>query len=237
MKRELVISLIFHLVLVTAAIVSSPFEPEKKINYDDIVRVTLPSASQIPEIKPEAPAPIEIPKALVEADPDIPIDAPTTKPAVKIEKPKTTKKPQTKPKPKNQPPPSNAENSNKTQTGSEEGRVSSASVSGGGTTISGVRVGNASFTYDWWIGLALQKINGNFRFSYSYDGSLVCIVYFEVIQSGRVLNIKVEQSSGVPQFDEVCLRAVEKSAPFPPLPRDFTDEIVTLAAPFTWHPR
>jgi protein TonB len=234
MKREFVISLIFHVVLVSAAIVSSPFEPKSKIDYGaTIVHVSLPSPSQIPQIKPETPAPIQIPRALAAVDPDIPIDAPTTKPAVKIEKPKTTEKPKTKPKPKTPPPPANTAKGENSQEGTEEGKVDASATSSGGASLSGATVDNSSFTYGWWFDLAFKEIAGNFRFSYSYDGSLICVVYFQVIQSGRVLNLEVKQSSGVPEYDRACLLAVEKSAPLPPLPRDFTQEIIGITLPFT----
>lgn len=229
MKREFVISLVFHLVLVTAAIVSSPFEPENKIDYGQVIHVSLPTASQIPEIKPQAPTPVEIPKALAEIEPDIPIEAPTTKPAVKIDKPKT----EPKPKQKNPLPPTGTTKSDKTQVGTEEGKVDASATSTSGASLSGATVDNSSFTYGWWFDLAFKEIAGNFRFSYSYDGSLVCVIYFQVIQSGRVLGLEVKQSSGVSEYDRACLQAVEKSAPLPPLPSDFRDEIIGITLPFT----
>ncbi|MGD8922004.1 MAG: TonB family protein [Candidatus Zixiibacteriota bacterium] len=233
MKRAFFFSFIFHMVMVGAALISSPFEPSNRIDYGEVIRVSLPSFDQVPNISPPEPLPVEVPMAMAEEEPDIPIESPSTKPAAEIEKPK--EKP--KPKPEKQTKPTNAKTGNKTQQGAQEGKVETSAKSASGAALSGATVDNASFNYPYWFTQAFNKIAGNFRFSYAYDGTLVCVVYFQVIQSGRLVELKVRQSSGFQEFDDACLAAVERSAPFPPLPRDFREEIIGITLPVKWRPR
>jgi outer membrane biosynthesis protein TonB len=44
------------------------------------------------------------------------------------------------------------------------------------------------------------------------------------------------QPSGIPAFDNGCVQAIENSAPFPPLPEDFRDEIIGITIPFKYQP-
>jgi TonB family protein len=65
------------------------------------------------------------------------------------------------------------------------------------------------------------------------DARLVCKVYFQVIRSGRVVQVEVLESSGIPAFDNACKAAVERAAPFPPLDREFAEEVIGITVPFT----
>jgi TonB family protein len=97
-------------------------------------------------------------------------------------------------------------------------------------------VDNASFDYPYWFTQAFYKIQSNWRNPVSADYSIVCAIYFQVLKSGRVIELRVEESSGVRAYDEACLRAVERSTPFPPLPRAFPDEIIGITLPFKYEP-
>ena len=46
-------------------------------------------------------------------------------------------------------------------------------------------------------------------------------VYFRIARNGRVSDVKVAQESGNFLFDQAAHRAVEASAPFPPLPEEY----------------
>jgi TonB family protein len=48
-----------------------------------------------------------------------------------------------------------------------------------------------------------------------------CTVYFKIDRLGRVTDIKLEESSGVPFFDQSAVRAVGISSPLPPLPQGY----------------
>ncbi|RME22661.1 MAG: energy transducer TonB [Candidatus Zixiibacteriota bacterium] len=81
-----------------------------------------------------------------------------------------------------------------------------------------------------------NKIASNMRHSVVTDATLICVIYFQVLQSGRIVNLKVIQSSGYQEFDDACMAAVSRSAPFPPLPRDFSDEIIGITLPIKYTP-
>ena len=46
--------------------------------------------------------------------------------------------------------------------------------------------------------------------------------------------MKIKQSSGIDAVDRDCIAAIERSAPFPPLPREFRDEIIGITVPIKY---
>jgi protein TonB len=228
MKREILFSLILHLVIFAFAVVSSPFSSSRPFDYDDIIRVravSLPDFS-LSAAEPTAVEPLAIPEAMPEEVPEIPIDDPTT-----VTEPKKVEKPKPQPpKQTNNKKPSETQQTGTSGNGKKEINLAG---SGSGSPFAGATIDNASFDYPYWFTQAFNKIAGNFRNTVVIDGTVVCIVYFQVIRSGRLVIVEVEQSSGVPAFDRICLTAVEGSAPFPPLPKEFRDEIIGISVPFT----
>jgi TonB family protein len=57
-----------------------------------------------------------------------------------------------------------------------------------------------------------------------------------VIRSGRVIEARVEQGSGIDLFDQACVASIQRSNPFPPLPANFADEIIGITIPFKYDP-
>jgi len=228
MKREILLSLSLHLVIVAFAVLSSPFDTTKAFDYDEVIRIR---AVALPDFKPAsgepaATEPVAIPEALADETPEIPIDDPTT-----IDEPKPIEKP--KPKPPEQKPQEQAGQAENAGSGANGKKEIDVEGSGPGSPFATATVDNASFDYPYWFTQAFNKIASNFRNTVVIDGRVVCIVYFQVIRSGRLTELKVEQSSGIPAFDRVCLAAIERSAPFPPLPREFREEIIGISVPFT----
>ena len=238
--RDIILSLAVHVVILFSALVSAPFEQNRPIDYGEVIRVSLPSMDQLPAKMEELPPePVPIPRPVIETDePDIPIKSPETKPAAKIDKPKP--KP-TKEKPKEEtrktPTPEDADKGSKNQEGNAESQVNAEVTTSSGTVLSGATVDNANFNYPYWFTQAFYKISGAFRNPINYDGTLKCVIHFEVMQSGRIYNLKVLESSGVPQFDQACLASVERSTPLPPLPKEFLAEVIGINLPFNWEPR
>ena len=239
MKRDIFFSITVHLVILFSALITSPFEPTSKTDYGEVIQVSLKSADQLSaKIEELPPEPVKIPKPVVEEEPDIPISPPETKPPAKIEEPKKKEPEPTKEKkePRKTPAPEEATRSDQDQADDESSEVDLDAASVGGGVLSGATIGNATFNYPYWNGLAFPKISRNFRNPVNYDGTLSCIVQFEVMQSGRVYSIAVRQSSGIPQFDRACMAAVERSAPLPPLPREFLAEVIDVTLTFEWEP-
>ncbi|MFQ6007688.1 MAG: energy transducer TonB [Candidatus Zixiibacteriota bacterium] len=219
MTREILMSFLLHLAVVAATLISPPFDIRKGKSYDEVIQVSL---TTLPQIAPEKPEPVAIPEFLPEEPPEIPIDEPSTAKEVPIEKPKKKKEP--KPRPKKTKPPS-LEGKKK--------EIDSPVTSSEGSPFHGATIESESaFEYPYWFTQAFNKIAGNWRNPVVYDGTLVCAIYFQVIRSGRVVELRVEKSSGIPAFDKACLLAIERSEPFPPLPREFRDEIIGITVPF-----
>jgi protein TonB len=220
MTREILLSLALHAAIVAATMIAAPFEIKKAPMYDEVIRVSLTAPS---EIAPPSPEPVAIPEMLPDELPEIPIDKPTTAKEVKIEKKK--KKEETKPKRKKKKSPL-SKNKNKKK------EIDSPATSSGSPFQGATVESESAFDYPYWFTQAFNKIAGNWRNPVAYDGTLVAVIYFQVIRSGRVVDLRVVQSSGIPAFDQACLQAVERSAPFPPLPREFRDEIIGITVPF-----
>ncbi len=238
MTREIGLSVALHLLIIAALLISAPFGAKKQSMFDEVVKVTLTAPSAVPSAQPPAPAPIAVPQAEVDESFDVPISKPDeVKEAAKLpDKPKDKPKPKPKPKPAQQPT-KPAENTDNQEAGGANSGREVDTPGGAGSPFAGATVDNVSFDYPYWFTQAFNKIGGNYHIRVNFGQPLVCTIYFQVIRSGRVIEARVENSSGVPEFDEICLRAVENSAPFPPLPRSFIDEIIGITLPFKYDPR
>jgi len=237
MNRDLLYSFLMHGLIILVVLFASPMQFRKVKPFGEVIRVHAVSMGDITPAKGEPePLPVtEPPKPVMDIEEEIPVSDPTTKPAVAIDKPekKPAEKPKNRPEPKPTPKPS--------ESGTADNDVGKVGTPGGtgeveapaGGAISGVRIDNAAFDHPYWFDLAWNKINQNYRFAITIDGKVYCDIYFVVIKSGRVVETKVVNSSGIPAFDQACLAAVERSSPFPPLPRDWLDEILGITITFT----
>ena len=55
-----------------------------------------------------------------------------------------------------------------------------------------------------------------------------CVVIFWINKSGEVWNRKILTSSGDNTYDNLALKAIDKSNPFNPLPKEFEGNSVTI---------
>lgn len=234
-SRDMALSLILHVLIVGSTFLPVSFG-SRPDNLGTIISVKLISAPPMPaqpEAAPQPIKPLDIPRAMEEEPVEIPIDDPTTAPPVEIPEKKPTPKPQPeKPKPDKTQKNLDAVKGDTKQAGTKDGDAD-VEVAGASSPFAGATVDNASFDYPYWFDLAFTQIANNFRNPINSDAKLVCVVYFQVIRSGRVLDVKVLTPSGIPAFDDACLAAIERSKPFNPLPREFRDEIIGITVPFT----
>jgi TonB family protein len=238
MKRDVVYSLILHVLAITLLVVSSPFVKSKTFDYE-VIRVNAVSPAQLPSSVSQqmtTPEPVTIPQAMADEPVELPMDKPSSI--------KKTVKTNPKPKPKKTPrkePVKNANTAttqtNKTTEGEGENKQIDVKATGNGASFGGATIDNASFNYPYWFQQAFNKIASNWHRTVLIDAPVVCVVSFQVIKSGRVYNVKVEKSSGIPAVDETCVQAIQSSAPFPPLPDEFRDEIIGITIPFKYQPR
>ena len=117
--------------------------------------------------------------------------------------------------------------------GSNEGvNKSAGGVSGGGPT-SGV-VTN----------LFLERIRDEIKQNYKIppsiptDGKLEAFVFFRMNEKGKVYDVRVDESSGNRAFDDLCVKAINKSVPLTPPPPELIEQAKTVGflIPFTNDP-
>lgn len=233
MRKDLIFSLGLHVVVL--ALISAPLALMSNSDIpDQIIKVSLMSMPLSPITESTPTKPMEIPRAIEEDQPEIAVDDPTTSPETKIDIPEPVKeKPKpVKPKEKPQNKLTNADTGDKTQEGAKEGKVEVEATGAGTPFGGGVTVDNLSFDYPYWFNLAFNKIAQNFRNPINTDARIICTVKFTVIRSGKVIEVVVLNSSGFQSFDDACVASIDRSNPFPPMPREFRDEIISITVPF-----
>ncbi len=233
MKRGIIISAVLHLLIISAVLFSAPFTIQKKpFDFSQVIKINAVAA---PETFASSPAPIEdiiIPDAIPDDELfDIPIDDPTSidKPVV-IDKPKPKKK--DKPKPKKDKKKNTRKQTNKTKTPPNEAKTGTNKgkevETTSGSPFAGASVDNASFDYPYWFTLASNKYIRNFRKTVSIQGTVTLKIFFEVIESGKIIKYEIVESSGIANVDRDCLAVFERIGSFPPLPKEFRDGYIGI---------
>ncbi len=226
MRHDFTYSLILHVVVVLAMVVSVPFKPRVRTDLDNIIKVNLaymPASAKAAVIKPAVVAK----GATVEKAAPIP-DKSTAK-AKAVQKPKSKKETEKAPK--------TLEKGDQEKTGATAGQVDVTSELGAGSPFGSASIDNASFEYPYWFVQAFSKIERYWSNPVYSNEPLSCIIYFQVIRSGKIIDVKIEKSSGFDAFDRACETAVRLSEPLPPLPDDFTDEIIGIHLEFPYVPQ
>jgi len=98
---------------------------------------------------------------------------------------------------------------------------------------SGISIEAAKFPYTYYLNLIREKVGKNWRWPTSSTNKKT-IIYFRVLKDGTVSEIKTKKSSDDEFFDLAALRAVEFSAPFPPLPPGFPEEYLGVYFEFSF---
>ena len=243
MGRDLLLSLILHGGIVVLTLLSSPFEIQSQLDNREVISVNVlfEEPSGVVEVEPETPPePVKVvtPKTVEEEPAEIPISDPVTNDEeVVIDEEPEPEKTEEEPPPPDQTVVQQPEETSTSETAADDGQAEiHSTVTGEGAVFAGATISNASFDYPYWFTQAFNKILRNWRNPVASDGVIVCAVYFEVIKSGRVIAKRIETSSGIGPFDEACLAAVDRADPFPPLPRQFADEIIGITLPFKYDP-
>ena len=68
-----------------------------------------------------------------------------------------------------------------------------------------------------------KKLDANWKLDDKTSGKRYVEVAFTILRNGVVKDVEIEQSSGNEIYDRAARRAVEYSAPLPPLPREFEE--------------
>ncbi len=111
--------------------------------------------------------------------------------------------------------------------------------SGSGTGYgdgSGYGYGGA-FPYSYYIDAVKNKISSSWYSALvtpGLRGKFVAVVYFKILRDGSIIDVILEDKSGVESLDLSALRAVGNAAPFPPLPAAFAYRHLGVHFEFEW---
>jgi len=102
------------------------------------------------------------------------------------------------------------------------------------TTLPSLSLETAKFPFTYYVNQIRKKIIENWLWSQNYPGELKTVVYFKILRSGEIKELSIKESSKNKIYDNICLRAVELSAPFPPLPEGFNEDYLGVYFEFKY---
>jgi len=102
------------------------------------------------------------------------------------------------------------------------------------TTLPSLSLETAKFPFTYYVNQIRKKIVENWLWSQNYPGELKTVVYFKILRSGEIKELSIKESSKNKIYDNICLRAVELSAPFPPLPEGFNEDYLGVYFEFKY---
>ncbi|OGR82426.1 MAG: hypothetical protein A3J74_07985 [Elusimicrobia bacterium RIFCSPHIGHO2_02_FULL_57_9] len=103
--------------------------------------------------------------------------------------------------------------------------AAASSGSGGGETS--VATDMPNFPYPWYISQVRSSLWNQWSARMPKEQG-ECAVVFTIMPDGRLVDLRTESSSGDSAFDLAALGAVQDSAPFPPLPRGFSEPFLKI---------
>lgn len=179
-----------------------------------------------------APKPAEAPKASKPVIEKPPVKAePVSKTAMALpekkpakDKPKEVPRAEAKPSAKTTDP---SQPASKQPPGPPDIEMPQGSANGlaGGTALFGASVSafDADFPFRYYIEQLQSLIATNWQKPDAPDET-ACTVYFKILRSGQVTDVKVEAPSSLAYYDRAASRAVFAANPLPPLPPEFKGE-------------
>lgn len=195
MRLSLLISILVHTLLLCALLFLFKVVPDMRLPEKIYSVKILQPAIRKKQAEPEIKTVIEKKKPL---------------PSIPKPKPKPEEKKKTEEEKKTEP----AKKEKKLDVSVQKETVEPTSVS----------VDAPRFPFSYYLSAIERKVSQNWFSSSSGRGSVYsCVVFFKMSRSGRVSEVRIEESSGNSYFDRAALRAIRSSAPFPPLPRAFSD--------------
>jgi TonB family protein len=119
-----------------------------------------------------------------------------------------------------------------TGSGVRIGAGDSGSGSGGGSESAfSSQIGLSNFPFTYYLQFIIDKVSGNWFTSLvdpGITGNFQATVHFKIHKNGQVSDLKIEETSGIRSLDMSALRAIQTSAPFPPLPRTYDEEYLGI---------
>jgi TonB family protein len=99
---------------------------------------------------------------------------------------------------------------------------------GTGSGLGGLadQIGNSDFPYTWYTTTVRDKISSNWFESLvdpGVSGTFNVAVYFRIYKDGSISSVDIRESSGIKTLDQSAVRAIMRSANFPPLPDGYNE--------------
>lgn len=244
LKKDLIISLVAHLVLIAAIAVINPISAMFRPKVEIIIVKTyeeMGGGAKRADPEPANIAPPKSGKTPDEVD-DTPKIKPPEKKAAPVEKSKEKKKdPEKKKKEDIQKRTEEEESESKTESKDNTPKVNS---DGGievnekvGGTGAGTGVGAGSGNLPYNIGMVLKVIERNWRNVVTDVNPITCTVYFQIDRYGYVVGEPIiEKSSGMTAFDQGCVLAIKRAGQFPAFPASFDYQYIGLHLDFEYVP-
>lgn len=93
------------------------------------------------------------------------------------------------------------------------------------------QIGLSNFPFTYYLQIIIDKVSSNWFTSLvepGIRGRFEATVYFKIYKNGKISDLKIEESSGIKSLDLSSLRAIQTSAPFPPLPKEYGEEYLGI---------
>ncbi len=217
MKRSVILSSIIHAAVIAGFLFFSPATPVPE-GYPTIYRVglvSLPAGGRGKGAETEGAAEA---KASISRQEEKGISVKEVQ--------KTSRK---RGRPPNRPP---------SQATKKEGRVTQgdklASQYGLGDGISAATVDGAGFGSPYYLSLVFGKIRDTWDNPVRISTTLRVTIYFKILRDGQIMDAQLEKTSGIDLFDQSAMRSIVSSAPFPPLPTEYTGEYLGIHLEFEY---
>jgi TonB family protein len=90
----------------------------------------------------------------------------------------------------------------------------------------------SDFPFAWYLGSVQRKITE--RWAGKALPGQQPVAVFDISRDGRVTGLAIEKGSGNPYYDQAALRAITEAAPFPPLPPEYTGQVLRIHLGFNF---
>lgn len=93
------------------------------------------------------------------------------------------------------------------------------------------QIGLSNFPFTYYLQIIIDRVSSNWFTSLvdpGVSGSFQATAHFKIYKNGQISELKIEESSGIRSLDLSALRAIQTSAPFPPLPGAYEDEYLGI---------
>lgn len=93
------------------------------------------------------------------------------------------------------------------------------------------QIGLSNFPFTYYLQIIIDRVSNNWFTSLvdpGVSGNFQATVHFKIYKNGQISELKIEESSGIRSLDLSALRAIQTSAPFPPLPGAYEDEYLGI---------